>query len=104
MAARLAGSGANTLTLYDAGEWMNRVHLMHRDCGVDEYLDSSNLKKCIADGSCSSVIEAPRGDLDTVVTSIRTDVISGFVLTKKWDLKQQGTLQPPRLLAKKHPM
>ena len=35
MAARLSGSGADGLVLYNAPDWHERVHLMKRDCIVD---------------------------------------------------------------------
>lgn len=36
MAARLRGSGAGgSIVLYNAPDWHERVHLMHRDCIVD---------------------------------------------------------------------
>ena len=40
MAARLQGSSPwEGLVLYNANEWRDRVHLMHRDCGVAPGLD-----------------------------------------------------------------
>ncbi len=39
MAARLRDSGANGLVLYNANEWRDRVHLMHRYCNKQQTSD-----------------------------------------------------------------
>lgn len=39
MAARLAGTGANGLVLYNADMWRDRVHLMNRDCNQQQIGD-----------------------------------------------------------------
>lgn len=45
MAARLKGSSSQSLVLYSANEWRERVHLMHRDCSMLSMSSAENLLK-----------------------------------------------------------
>jgi hypothetical protein len=91
MAARPSGSGADGLVLYNAADWLNKVHVMDRDCGVETHLD--DILGCVQDNTCSySENSYFANDPGTVATVLRGDPQGGMVLTKKWD-PTQGCVQ-----------
>jgi hypothetical protein len=91
MAARPSGSGADRLVLYNAADWLNKVHVMDRDCGVETHLD--DILGCVQDNTCSySENSYFANDPGTVATVLRGDPQGGMVLTKKWD-PTQGCVQ-----------
>jgi hypothetical protein len=90
MAARPSGSGADGLTLYNAPDWLNKIHVMDRDCGVETHLN--DILGCVADNTCSYLQDSYLGDeAGTVSTVLRGDILGGVVLTKKWDATKGGT-------------
>jgi hypothetical protein len=100
MAARLKGSGADGLVLYNAPDWRNRVHLMKRDCMVDTPVLSNPLQafssgtaRFMPNGTASGT-DAPAG-VETMLGS--WDVVSGgSVVSKKWDPSTMGCIQSGR--------
>ena len=84
MAARASGSGADGLILYNAADWLGKVHVMDRDCGVETHLD--DIEGCLADNTCSYLQGSYLGNEQGVVSTVlRDDILGGMVLTKKWD-------------------
>jgi hypothetical protein len=92
MAARASGSGADGLVLYNAADWLGKVHVMDRDCGVERYL--GDIEGCVADQSCSYLQDSYLGNEPGVVsTRLHGDVLGGIVLTKKWDARTGGCVE-----------
>jgi hypothetical protein len=84
MAARPTGSGADALILYSANDWMDKVHVLDRDCGIETHI--TDVGKCVADNSCSYLQDSYMGqDPTTVSTALHGDILEGVVLTKNWD-------------------
>lgn len=96
MAARLRGSGADGLVLYNAPDWHERVHLMKRDCLVDTpVLDeamrkfSSTSARFMPSGTLSSTDALPGAE-----TLISNDVVArASVVSSKWDANTMGCIQ-----------
>lgn len=96
MAARLRGSGASDLVLYNAPDWRERVHLMMRDCLVDTSALSnpvsaiaSGLAKLMPNGTAAST-----DDLPVAETRVAHDVIAGAsVVSSTWDPAKTGCVQ-----------
>lgn len=92
MAARASGSGADGLVLYNAADWLGKVHVVNRDCGVETHLD--DIVGCVAANTCSylqdSYLEKEQGAVSTI---LRGDILGGMVLTKKWDSSTGGCVQ-----------
>jgi hypothetical protein len=92
MAARASGSGADGLVLYNAADWLNKVHVMDRDCGVETHLD--DIMGCVADNTCSYLQDSYLAyEKGTVSTILKGDMLGGMVLTKKWDANTGGCVQ-----------
>ena len=92
MAARASGSGADGLVLYNAAEWLNKVHVLDRDCGVQTYVN--DVKKCFSDKTCSYLKDSYlENEMGTVSSVIKGDIMKGMVLTRKWDANNQGCVQ-----------
>jgi hypothetical protein len=91
MAARPSGSGADALVLYNAKDWLGKVHVMDRDCGVATHLLEPD--KCVADETCSYLRDSYLGsESDVVSTTLRGDIMGGIVLSKKWD-REKGCVE-----------
>lgn len=99
MAARLRASGADGLVLYNANEWHDRVHLMHRDCSTQQ-LDSMGP---VQSAQTQSMVYMPNGTStsssssllrSTVETASAGTPISGAsVVVKKWDASKGACVQ-----------
>ncbi len=93
MAARLSGSGADGLVLYDAPDWHEKVHLMKRDRVVDTPVlanavqaVTSKLAQFMSNGTMYSADEVPKAE-----TVVSTDVVAGAsVIASKWDANTMG--------------
>jgi hypothetical protein len=91
MAARLSGSGADGLKLYNALDWHERVHLMKRDCIVNTPVLANTvqavarkLAQHLPNGTMYSTDEFPKAE-----TVVHTDVVAGAsVIASKWDRRQ----------------
>jgi hypothetical protein len=84
MAARASGSGADGLVLYNAADWLGKVHVMDRDCGVETHLN--DIEACVQDDTCSYLQDSYLGnEAGTVSTIMHGDVLGGMVLSRKWD-------------------
>lgn len=122
MAARPTGSGTGNiagLVLYNAPEWKERVHLMHRDCAVKTHLDDpvAEINQGVVEfvDRDSAVAASPlssqdrKNSAETVVAndilSARTNTTSSSstttgqnggssVLVKKWD-PVRGCVEAP---------
>lgn len=85
MAARLQGSGANGLVLYNANEWRDRVHLMNRDCTRKQQDDLDPGAQMLPSGTTTK----DQFDSTNIVESASEDaaaVIKGSsVVVSKWD-------------------
>lgn len=99
MAARLQGSGANGLVLYNANEWRDRVHLMNRDCNKQQTaLDPLGT---VGSGNAmflpSGTQSKDQFSLDSTVESSAAapglgDGLSAVVV-QKWDAASGGCVQ-----------
>lgn len=93
MAARLRGTGAGGLVLYNAPDWHERVHLMRRDCIIDT--------RAMSDPSTTGAIYMPSGTgsstdaLPAAETSLNeNDLVQGSsVIVKTWDPVTMGCVQ-----------
>jgi hypothetical protein len=91
MAARPSGSGADALVLYNAVDWLDKVHVMDRDCGVATHL--VGLEECVIAQTCSYLEDSYLGNEPGVVaTVLHGDPLGGIILTKKWD-RDQGCVE-----------
>lgn len=92
MASRLKGSGADGLVLYNANEWHDRVHLMHRDCSSQQLDRQGGPVSAVAqktayflpNGTSSSMSSMDlRSSVET--TAPVTPVPGSSVVLRKWD-------------------
>ena len=96
MAARLSGSGADGLVLYNASNWHKRVPLMKRDHIVNTPVVAnavqavaSKLAQHMPNGTMYSTDEFPKAE-----TIVHTDVVAGAsVIASKWDANTMGCVQ-----------
>lgn len=99
MAARLRGSGANGLVLYNAPDWRERVHLMMRDCLVDtsSMRPASAIPEAVASGQTMLMPNGTAAGTDSLPdaeTRVAHDVIAGAsVVSKRWDPGTMGCVQ-----------
>ncbi len=100
MAARLRGSGADGLVLYNTLDWRDRVHLMKRDCMVNTPVLSNPLKafengtaRFMPNGTVSRTDALAA--VETMLCSL--DVVAGgSVVSGKWDPNTMGCIQSGR--------
>lgn len=99
MASRLQGSGANGLVLYNANEWRDRVHLMHRDCNKQQIADPL---RAVSEGQAQMLANGPESKdtftsmLGNIVETFdeTTAVVEGSsVVVQKWDAAVGGCVQ-----------
>lgn len=97
MAARLQGTGANGLVLYNANEWRDRVHLMHRDCNRQQIGDPL---VAVQDGKAlllpSGTESKDQFDASKTVESISENAPAmkeSSVVVQKWDAVLGGCVQ-----------
>jgi hypothetical protein len=93
MAARLRGSGADGLVLYNAPDWHERVHLMKRDCIVDTPVLANAVQSKLAQYLPNGTMY-PTDRLPQAETIVDTDVVAGASATaSKWDANTMGCVQ-----------
>lgn len=98
MAARLHGTGANGLVLYNANEWRDRVHLMHRDCNKQQ-IGPNPLAAVREDRAQLLLVTDDSSSSSSATTTVESasenaPALNGAsVLVKKWDPVQGGCVQ-----------
>jgi hypothetical protein len=104
MSARMRGSGADGLVLYNAPDWRERVHLMRRDCIVETALmnnatrsgtgrtESGALVRAMPEGTLSGTDPLPGAE---AVMGGSYDVLGtgSAVVSSKWDPQTMGCVQ-----------
>ena len=94
MAARLKGSGADGLVLYNAPDWHERVHLMKRDCVVDTIV-LSNIMNAVNQGTAMFMPNGAVASYPTPVaetTLMENNVIQGSSVVS-WDARTMTCVQ-----------
>lgn len=100
MAARIQGSGADGLVLYNANEWRDRVHLMNRDCSAMQLdnpvrVTQSGSASFLPNGTSSAASASfLRSSVET--TASVTPIAGSSVVFKKWDPLLGGCVQANR--------
>jgi hypothetical protein len=85
MAARLQGSGANGLVLYNANEWRDRVHLMHRDCNREQQDYSPSDAKLLTSGTETKEQFDAKTTVETTSENSAEVIKGSSVVVEKWD-------------------
>lgn len=85
MAARLQGSGSNGLVLYNANEWRDRVHLMHRDCNSKQKNDLSQDAQYLTNGTTARNQFDAKTSVETTSENSANVIKGSSVVVKKWD-------------------
>lgn len=91
MAARIRGSGANGLVLYNAPDWKENVHLMERDCATKLQVDEGNVLDRIRSGVVTYMTSGDGSSAiksaikTTAQTILSNDAVGGTVYNTAWD-------------------
>ena len=97
MAARLKASGADGLVLYNANEWRDRVHLMHRDCSTHMLTNpvqavQNSAAMYMPNGTTSAAGSSHLKQTVETVQSV-TPVPGSSVVALKWDPNSASCVQ-----------